>query len=67
METPEIIDFFRTPYFLFKADNGFSEKISEEVESILKDYKVGHINQDPKLGLNTCPIVLCLNLRITVG
>tara|TARA_R100001082_G_scaffold1711_1_gene1522 strand:- start:11 stop:640 length:630 start_codon:yes stop_codon:yes gene_type:complete len=47
METPEIIDFFRTPYFLFKADNGFSEKISEEVKSILKDYKVGHINHDP--------------------
>jgi len=31
------IDFFRTPYFLFKSDKKFAEKISNEIKDILKD------------------------------
>ena len=33
------IDFFKTPFFLFKSDKKFAEKISEEVSDILKDGK----------------------------
>ena len=39
------IDFFRTPFFLFKSDKKFGENISEEIEDILKGVeKVDYIN-----------------------
>tara|TARA_B100000965_G_C19302544_1_gene630801 strand:+ start:79 stop:684 length:606 start_codon:yes stop_codon:yes gene_type:complete len=33
------IDFFRTPFFLFKSDKNFAEKISDEIGDILKEKK----------------------------
>ena len=33
------IDFFRTPFFLFKSDKNFAEKISDEIGDILKSKK----------------------------
>ena len=33
------IDFFRTPFFLFKSNKNFAEKISHEIRDILKDKK----------------------------
>jgi len=39
------IDFFRTPFFLFKSDKNFAEKISDEIGDILKEKKkVDYIN-----------------------
>ena len=35
----ETVDFFRTPYFLVKADKKIAEEISEEVRDILKKRK----------------------------
>ena len=35
----ETVDFFRTPYFLVKADKKFAEEISEEIKDILKKKK----------------------------
>ena len=33
------IDFFRTPFFLFKSNKNFAEKISHEIRDILKNKK----------------------------
>jgi len=33
------IDFFRTPFFLFKSDKNFAEKISDEIGDIIKNKK----------------------------
>ena len=39
------IDFFRTPYFLFKSDKKFAEKISDEIKDIIKDKeKIDYVN-----------------------
>ena len=39
------IDFFKTPFFLFKSDKKFAEKISDEIRDILKNKKkVDYIN-----------------------
>ena len=43
------IDFFRTPFFLFKSDKKFADKISEEISDILKDGKrIDYINYGKK-------------------
>ena len=68
------IDFFRTPFFLFKSDKNFAEKISDEIGDILKskkriDYisyskvKVKHRNKIPVTPLSG----LDFNIHTSVG
>ena len=66
------IDFFRTPYFLFKSDKKFAEKISEEVRDILKDRKrIDYINYGKKKITDKTPVLplsdLDFNIQTSVG
>ena len=50
------VDFFKTPYFLFKSNKKIVEKISEEIEDILKqktniiDYKTEYLKPNNEKG-----------------
>jgi len=66
------IDFFRTPFFLFKSDKNFAEKISDEIEDILKDKKqVDYINYGKKKFLDKILVAplndLDFNIHTSVG
>ena len=66
------IDFFRTPFFLFKSDKNFAEKISDEIKDILKDKKkVDYINYGKKKFLDKIPVDplsdLDFNIHTSVG
>ena len=69
------IDFFRTPFFLFKADKNFAEKISDEIKDILKNKKrVDYINYGSQVKVenrNKIPVHplsgLDLNIQTSIG
>ena len=69
------IDFFRTPFFLFKADKNFAEKISDEIKDILKNKKrVDYINYGSQVKVenrNKIPVHplsdLNLNIQTSIG
>jgi len=68
------IDFFRTPFFLFKSDKNFAEKISDEIRDILKSKKridyisYNKVKVEPK---NKIPVTslsgLDFNVQTSVG
>jgi len=69
------IDFFRTPFFLFKADKNFAEKISDEIKDILKNKKrIDYINYGSQVKVenrNKIPVHplsdLNLNIQTSIG
>ena len=69
------IDFFRTPFFLFKADKNFAEQISDEIKDILKNKKrVDYINYGSQVKVenrNKIPVHplsgLDLNIQTSIG
>ena len=69
------IDFFRTPYFLFKSDKNFAEQISDEIKDILKNKKrVDYINYGSQVKVenrNKVPVPplsdLNLNIQTSIG
>ena len=63
------IDFFRTPFFLFKADENFAEKISDEIEDIVKGrQKVDYINYFSGDNKNSVPLPsVDFNINTSVG
>ena len=69
------IDFFRTPFFLFKADKNFAEKISDEIKDILKNKKrIDYINYGSQVKVenrNKVPVPplsdLNLNIQTSIG
>ena len=66
------VDFFRTPFFLFKADKNFAEKISDEIRDILKEKKkVDYISYGKNKIANKIPVAplsdLDFNIQTSVG
>ena len=63
------IDFFKTPFFLFKADENFAEKISDEIEDIVKGrQKVDYINYFSGDNKNSVPLPsVDFNINTSVG
>ena len=66
------IDFFRTPFFLFKSDPNFAEKISDEIRDILKDKKkIDYITYVNKKIVDKIPVPplsdLGFNVQTSVG
>ena len=61
------IDFFRTPYFLFKSDKKIAEEISEEVRDILKDRKrIDYINYGKKKITDKAPVLPLSDLDFNI-
>ena len=66
------IDFFRTPFFLFKSNKNFAEKISDEIRDILKNKKkVDYISYGKKKIVDKIPVTslsdLDFNVQTSVG
>ena len=66
------VDFFRTPFFLFKADKNFAEKISDEIRDILKKKKkVNYISYGKNKIADKTPVLplsdLDFNIQTSVG
>ena len=66
------IDFFRTPFFLFKADENFAEKISDEIKDILKDKKrIDYLSYNKEKITDKYPVLplsdLDFNINTSVG
>ena len=66
------VDFFRTPFFLFKADKNFAEIISDEIRDILKKKKkVNYISYGKNKIADKTPVLplsdLDFNIQTSVG
>tara|TARA_B100001094_G_C17874543_1_gene643765 strand:+ start:88 stop:702 length:615 start_codon:yes stop_codon:yes gene_type:complete len=68
------VDFFRTPFFLFKSDKNFAEKISDEIGDILKSKKridyisYNKVKVEPKNKIPVTPLNgLDFNVQTSVG
>ena len=62
------IDFFRTPYFLFKSDKNFAEKISDEIRDILKGKgRIDYINYGKKKFTNKIPVTPLSDLDFNIS
>jgi len=66
------VDFFRTPFFLFKSDKNFAEKISDEIKDILKDKKrIDYLSYNKEKITDKYPVLplsdLDFNIQTSVG